>query len=172
MIFKNMLILMTLVIMQLHCLTSLFMHKSSLLSNRFTCNRDFSLGITSINEFSLESYSKTNFIRPYQSVKINFILKSNTSTKTNDDDDHDYIGTQQSSTVILTSLGIRQLDDIVTANPRIPDFNKLALKLKQSQQDISSDKFLYSHDVGDNSIKKVSVCKHHVFQVLTISIMA
>lgn len=151
-----MLILFTIII-QLHCLTSLYIHKNNVHSNRVTTNRG--LCLTSNNQFSLENYSQVNLIHPKSPIKINFVFTPNIPAN---DDISSSIKDLPSSTVILTSLGVRRLDDIVAANPHIMDLDKLSVKLKQNQQDISSDKFLYSHDVGSSCIHKVSKVRHPI----------
>ena len=111
-----------------------------------TIRRIFTASNT-IDDFSIENYFKENIINFQQPITISFDTTFSVKPCNNSSTNH--------SNVILLSLGLRSVDDIVTANPNIPGWAKFSSKMRASNQDISSDKFLYSHDVGDLHVQKV-----------------
>eukprot|EP00596_Hydrurales_sp_CCMP1899_P008392 CAMPEP_0119041010 /NCGR_PEP_ID=MMETSP1177-20130426/11093_1 /TAXON_ID=2985 /ORGANISM="Ochromonas sp, Strain CCMP1899" /LENGTH=633 /DNA_ID=CAMNT_0007006619 /DNA_START=8 /DNA_END=1907 /DNA_ORIENTATION=+ len=66
---------------------------------------------------------------------------------------------EDNSYVLLVDLSVRSIDDITTSFEKYPFWSKFCKKMSASKQSLTTDKFLYTHDVGDTDVCKVSIAR-------------
>ena len=68
--------------------------------------------------------------------------------------------TRNGLSIVLVDIGVRDVADLTgVVETVVPNWTKFLLKLENSGQVLSTDKFLYSHDVGDGFIRRVSLAR-------------
>jgi leucyl aminopeptidase len=66
---------------------------------------------------------------------------------------------EDNSYAILVDLSVRSIDDITPYFEKYPFWSKFCKKISASKQSLTTDKFLYTHDVGDATVCKVSIAR-------------
>ena len=68
--------------------------------------------------------------------------------------------TRNGVTIVLVDMGVRDVADLSADLDRdVPNWPRFLAKLKNANQHLSVDKFLYTHDVGDELIQRVTVAR-------------
>jgi hypothetical protein len=66
---------------------------------------------------------------------------------------------EDNSYVILVDLSVRSIDDVTPYFEKYPFWSKFCKKMSASKQSLTTDKFLYTHDIGDSNVCKVSIAR-------------
>ena len=68
--------------------------------------------------------------------------------------------TRNSVSLVLVDIGVRDVADLSAVRDRdVPNWPRFLAKLKNANQHLSVDKFIYTHDVGDELIQRVTVAR-------------
>lgn len=66
---------------------------------------------------------------------------------------------EDNSYIILVDLSVRSIDDVTPYFEKYPFWSKFCKKISASKQSLTTDKFLYTHDIGDSNVCKVSIAR-------------